>query len=62
MEIKYFILGILTLIFGIFLTIGLYKEANQLFKKEELQVIFYSIMFNISISFACAGLDLMFFE
>ena len=62
MNIKMFILGFLTTIFGIFLTIGLYKDAKKEFKKEELKIIFWSLMFMTTISFTCAGLDIMFFE
>lgn len=34
MNIKMFILGLLITIFGIFLTIGLYKDAKKEFKTE----------------------------
>lgn len=62
MNIKMFILGLLTTIFGIFLTIGLYKDAKKEFKIKELKIIFWSLMFMTTISFVCAGLDIMFFE
>lgn len=59
---KMFILGLLTFIWGLVLIISLYKEIKENFTKEEISVIFYGLMVNISLSFACAGLNIMFFE
>lgn len=62
MNIKLFIAGLLTTVFGIVSTISLWKDAKKEFKKEELKIIFWTLMFSTTISFACAGLDIMFFE
>lgn len=62
MNIKRIVLGLIFTIWGIFLTIGLYKEAKKEFKKEELKIIFWCLFFMTSISFICAGLNTMFFE
>lgn len=59
---KMFILGLLTFIWGLVLTIGLYKEIKENFTTEEKSVIFYGLMVNLALSFAFAGLDIMFFE
>lgn len=61
-NIQMFILGLLTFFWGLILTIGLYKEIKEEFTKKEISVIFYGLMVNISLSFALAGLDIIFFE
>lgn len=59
MKIPNLVLAILSIIFGIVSTISLFKEAKQIFKTEEIQIIFYTSAFVFSISLICDGIEVI---